>query len=633
VGATETDAYEPPAPLPAFDFDRARSLAPQDLGPAPGAVGPQPTRAGAVRALDLPLGRRVGWRLRLGAQPSVRFQPLATGRLCAFRYRVGVVADDAQADAPERQIWETTVYADHPEAPAVVQHDLGRWADRSVLLLIETLPIRPAGLCQIRDDGVPDARWAGLTVQHRPSPSAAAPPPFNPDDNRPNLLLITYDALRADALGAYGAVPSASPTFDRLADDADLWLTAFAPFNVTNPSLASLHTGRYGKNHGVYALNAPLPTHHVTLAMRLREAGYATGAILGAQHLARSNAGLHPGFVATGPDGVETGTYAVARNRFSAELLTDLAIGWMQGQRTPFFLWIHYFDPHTPHQAPRPYAHGLHALPSGLGPVRGWRSHRAPGKLRFRNLQLGAHEMMYVDEIAQLDRQLDRLLAFLASRGPRAGVVAGDDARGANLLDRTVLAITADHGENLPGDPQPFRHVGLRDATLHVPLLVRWPGGQPDGGRRHPGLVQTFDLYPTLLRAAGIAPLRDADGELRHDGIDLTPDPDTGASARRRAVFAEHQGAVGAWVRTEDHAYAAIGAGHALAEPGETFTVLQPDAAGTAIDDAGTARQRLVDLLARFLADVRPDAGERAAETPIDDETREQLRALGYVDP
>ena len=109
--------------------------------------------------------------------------------------------------------------------------------------------------------------------------------------------------------------------------------------------------------------------------------------------------------------------------------------------------------------------------------------------------RLGGHIALYEGEVAYLDRQLDRLLGFVESRG---------------LLDSTIVAFVSDHGENLEDHGVRFRHAGLWDTTVHVPLMIRWPGPRRPG-RRIAGLVQHLDLFPTLLGTAGIA-ITDQDG-------------------------------------------------------------------------------------------------------------------------
>ncbi|HYL05631.1 MAG TPA: sulfatase-like hydrolase/transferase, partial [Thermoanaerobaculia bacterium] len=188
-----------------------------------------------------------------------------------------------------------------------------------------------------------------------------------------------------------------------------------------------------------------------------------------------------------------------ADEHFAAELGVDQTLDWIAGHCTrprPFFVWLHLFDPHTPHTPPAPYADGLRpAGPMGLGPVRAWVPFRELGPRAFDEPVLGGNRDLYDGEVAYLDRQVGRLLDGIASRG---------------LLDTTLVALVADHGENLGEHGLLYRHVGLFDTTTHVPLLVRWPG-PPRPGRRFDGLVQTIDLFPTLLAAAGL-PVPPQDG-------------------------------------------------------------------------------------------------------------------------
>ncbi|HYG62929.1 MAG TPA: sulfatase-like hydrolase/transferase, partial [Thermoanaerobaculia bacterium] len=206
-----------------------------------------------------------------------------------------------------------------------------------------------------------------------------------------------------------------------------------------------------------------------------------------------------------------------------------------------------------------------------------------------------------------LDRQVGRLLDFLESRG---------------ALDDTLVVLVADHGESLGEHGIVFRHVGLHDTTTHVPMMIRWPGPGKKG-RRIEGLVQTIDLFPTILGAVGL-PVPQQDGE---DLRKLTGDGRKG----RRAVFAEHAAKLGLMARTREHKYILSQGnpqffpdGPSLydvnADPGETRNLAGQNLA---------AERQMADLLFRWLADRR----HHTETTPKDlsPEEIERLRALGYI--
>ena len=562
---------------------------------------------GRVRALATPLGQRLSWELDLGRQPSLRFIPLraGSGPECPYRYRVGVRTDDDRLHE----------LASHPQplvpprwtAPAAIDLSLSEFAEQRVTLLLQAVPWF-AG-CPL--DTAPPALWGQPGVVHR----AAIPVPTDGDDEAaeptaplPNLVLVSFDALRADAVGAQeSGLASPTPNLDRLAEEALVFESAFSTFNGTNPSFASIFTGLYGKNHGVYDLRTPLPDEHGTLAERLAEAGYATGAVVSAHHLRGENSGLDQGF----------DHFVAPETLFAPELAVDLAIEWLVEREGPFFLWLHLFEPHTPHRPPRPFGDGFRPEPSGLDPPTEWRAFRPSGAIAApRRRQLGGHEALYAGEVAAADHQLGRLLAWLESREL--------------LADGGVLAVVSDHGENLlersegPDAAVAFRHVGLWDSTLHVPLLLAGPGLPSDlRGRRTTDLVQTLDLFPTLLAMAGLTPSAS-------DGVDLLTlarDPTQG----RRVVFAEHMSGQGEAIRSPDGLLAryrdqpVLGTGERLydlvADPGQQM----------ALPSDSEAHRRLALALDAWLADRRPGPGTQ--QRPLDDTERKQLEALGYIDP
>jgi arylsulfatase A-like enzyme len=357
-------------------------------------------------------------------------------------------------------------------------------------------------------------------------------------------------------------------------------------------------TGLYGKNHGVYDLKTPLPPAHTTLAEVLAEAGYDTLAVVSARHLGDHNSGLGQGFAET----------VLAEEHLSAEMAVERAIDWIERRRErPFFLWLHLFDPHTPHTPPAPYALGLRPTAAGgLAPPRAWLAFRSPGAEVYDQPVLAANRHLYAGEVAYLDRQVDRLLGFLQSR---------------DLLGVTVVALVADHGENLGEHGIDYRHIGLWETTTRVPMMVRRPG-EGRRGRRLGGLVETIDLFPTLLRAAGL-PVPAQDGR---DLDELTGDGRPG----RPAVFAEHASRMGVTARTREHRYVrSTGNPHLAdgaylydraADPGEERSL-----AGTGL----AAEARLSELLARWLGDRRPSP--EAAPRELSPADLERLRALGYL--
>ncbi|HYH46816.1 MAG TPA: sulfatase [Thermoanaerobaculia bacterium] len=571
--------------------------------------------AAQVRALEQRAGSRLQWRVRVGPAAYVSFIPLGTPAdrpPCACTFRMGVRSPDGAI----HELSRLAVQPMGPIAQAVVEVPLAAWEGQEIDLLFQI--DGPPGLAP--GQPVPTALWGSPALYER----GPAPDPARAASRRPNVLLIGLDTLRADALGAWGRSPSLTPSLDRLAEESDVWLDAYSTFNVTNPSFVSILTGLYGKDHGVYDLQTPLPRSHTTLAELFSSGGYDTMAVISARHLGDHNSGLGQGF-----EEVTT-----ASEHLSAEMAVDTTLDWLaargrrgigargaKGARSseqpdrPFFAWVHLFDPHTPHTPPEPYAVGFRpSEATGLAPVATWTPFRPPGPRTFDEPVLGGHRDLYDGEVAYLDRHLGRLLDFLESRG---------------YLEDTVVALVADHGENLGDHGVLYRHLGLWDSTTHVPLLIRRPGASLAGRRHdrhhrsHRGLVQTLDLFPTLLRLAGL-PVPAQDGQ---DLDELTKEGSTG----RRAVFAEHAGRLGLMVRTDRHLYTlSQGNNPRLVPDGPALYDLAADPAqATNLAGRGLPAEREMDaLLKRWLAARRP--APRPEARTLSPEEEQRLRALGY---
>jgi len=570
--------------------------------------------AGQIRAIEQVAASRVRWRVKLGKAPYLSFVPLGFERPCACSFRVTMT--QAAGNAVPVEIYRAEAPPIRTFAPPTVTIDLARWATpegAEADLRFEVL-----GTGERSGGKLPGLLWGSPAVYSR---QALPAPATRPTAKRPNILLIGIDTLRADAVGAWGRKPSLTPEIDALSAESDVYLDTYTAFNVTNPSFISIMTGLYGKNHGVYDLETPLPRTQVTLAEHLRQAGYATMAVLSASHLQDVNSGLGQGF----------DEMTRAGEHFAAELPVDMTIDWLAARAgrdasadpnaaakapstpaaapKPFFIWLHLFDPHTPHTPPEPFASGYEpSAPSGLSPVAAWIPYRTPGPRAFEEQVLGANKDLYYGEVAYLDHQVGRLLDFLRSR---------------NLLDDTVVVLVADHGESLGEHGVSFRHVGLHDTTTHVPMMIRWPE-RHGTGRTFRGLVQTIDLFPTLLGALGL-PVPPEDGEDLHK---LTGP----GRAGRRAVFAEHAGRLGLMVRTADWKYIQSSGNTRFFPDGPSLFDLRADP-GENVNRAGQGlpqEAELERLLQRFLTDRRdlPKPKKRGDLTP---EEESRLRGLGYV--
>lgn len=278
-----------------------------------------------------------------------------------------------------------------------------------------------------------------------------------------HLLLVTFDTLRADHVGCYGGrVPT--PAIDALAACGLRVERATGGVPVTLPSHASMLTGLEPPEHGVrHNGTFRLAPEHTTLAEVLSDAGYATAAVVGAFVLDRRY-GLAQGFESY-DDRMESAGESAGRHfdERPATAVTDGAIQWLDRHfatdpAAPFFLWVHYFDPHLPHQAPREFHAG------------------------GRN--------GYEAEIAYADAQLARLLAHLDELGQR---------------ERTLIAFTSDHGEGLGEHGEETHSFFIYDTTMCVPWMLSNAALFPEPVVVRDRVAGAIDLLPTTLDLLGVA--------------------------------------------------------------------------------------------------------------------------------
>jgi arylsulfatase len=338
-----------------------------------------------------------------------------------------------------------------------------------------------------------------------------------------NALLISVDTLRWDHVGLLGYPRRTTPRLDAFFAHRTIFENAVSPAPCTLPALAQLLYGSY----------VPRPDHF-SLAETLRTHGYATAAFV-SQHQLRPDwhrGGAGARLAEAAADGFEVfdvqGPRQVDRHGMSARTAREVsarALAWLADAREPFFLWLHYFDPHDPYEPPprhREFDRGNGSPRSGdrrLDLMRG----RQPGEPWFEAGRIfDARDVqhlvnLYDGEIQFADAQLGRVLDALAERG---------------LADSTVVVFVSDHGEWL-GEGERWDHCQtLREVEIRVPFL--WSvGGKPLAGLGRVAVpVSTVDLAPTLLAVLGVEYPADA-----FDGVDLHRPP------QRRSVFADWRGA------------------------------------------------------------------------------------------
>lgn len=315
-----------------------------------------------------------------------------------------------------------------------------------------------------------------------------------------NVVLIALDSLRSDHLGCYGYAKNTSPVIDELARHGVLYERCFAPNIPTHPSFTTMLSGREAISHNIVNIDreAQLEPGIRLLPEILQQHGYTTVAIDNMdRHFRR-------GFDRYASYEWETSDPAGLRK---AEAVVEIAlplINELQSHTDPFFLFVHFWDPHTPYLPPFPYRDRFYEAGSdpydpgnhSMDEAWSWE----PFKWYFHEWIPGVTDAAYVNslydgEIAYMDQHLRRIFDAL---GPR--------------IDDTLVIVTADHGEVLNDQLGYYDHHGLYDTNIRVPLIFCWPGKLP-AGRRVPGFVQNVDIAPTILDMAGIPGHRDMEGQ------------------------------------------------------------------------------------------------------------------------
>jgi arylsulfatase A-like enzyme/Tfp pilus assembly protein PilF len=402
-------------------------------------------------------------------------------------------------------------------------------------------------------------RLGGILLLLLTACSRSAPPaPIQ----RPSVLLITIDTLRADRVGR-----GLTPAIDGLAARGVRFTAARSTAPLTLPSHTSIMTGTLPPENGVRVNGVALATRP-TLAEAFHNAGYRTGAFVGAYVLDR-RFGLSAGFD-TYDDRVQRDPSGAARldAERRGDIVADAALRWLEsGRGKPFFAWVHLYDPHAPYNPPQAFL-----ATAGGNPYDG--------------------------EVAFADAQVARLLDWLRTSGQ---------------AERTIVAITGDHGEGL-GDHGELTHGMLAyDSTLRVPLVIALPPvlSLSPGATTSDTNASLADLAGTLLHAAGVpVPAGMREGPLggSREAYAETAYPRTAGWHDLAALAFDRWKLV---LSSEVELY------DVAADPGETRNLASQKSA--LVDGA---RKRLMDL---------HSAKAQPAASALSSDAAERLRALGYV--
>jgi len=420
----------------------------------------------------------------------------------------------------------------------------------------------------------------------------------------PSVVVITVDALRADHLGSYGYSRPTSPNIDRLISQGLRFERAWTPEPLTGPAMCSMVTGLEPQVHAATRNGLRMKPGLNSLPKILAENGWKTAAFVGTWTLKNNLTLLGEHFETYGERLERKRWFGILNSEATCEDVTDDALDWLgeerkKGPEKPFFMWVHYIEPHAPYRFHDQYADRI-----GVN----------DGKLDKKD--------RYDTEIAAVDESIARLLT-----GVRQAV---DDK---DLL----VVFTADHGESL-GEHNYWGHGRyLYEPSLRIPLGIIWRGVIPEGTVSSQATL--LDLAPTLLDLVGVDVPEDLPGASWAKTI-----RGAGNLAERVGCYQAHRGAVhGDAVRDSDkkRSKGLLWVGvingdrkeivkvsrqlvqiYDLADdPGELNTL-------ASVDDQPS------DALAACLARVAEGLGslDTLATQKLDDETVEQLRALGYLE-
>jgi len=401
--------------------------------------------------------------------------------------------------------------------------------------------------------------------------------------DRPNVILITLDTVRADRMGFLGSKLGLTPQLDALARQGVVFEHAYSQAPITPVSHATILTGTFPQYHGIRNFGDRLPPSVPFLPDILHAQGYHTGAFVGSIILDPKNgfaSGFERGFDVynAGFHRQKSGERREASMQRRGEVTLGYVLAWLDQQKDgPFFLWFHLWDAHDPYNPPEPF------------------------RSRFPNAPYNAG-------IASVDATVGKLLDYLRTQG---------------LYDNSLIAIAADHGEAL-GDHGELTHsIFLYDSTIHVPLLLKLPGNRFPG-QRVKATASLVDLAPTVLEGLGQKPPPAMQGRSLLPLIG-NPHPEN------RASFAtgDHSERSFGW-----SALVSLRVGNQLyvrAPSPELYDLASDPGAKTNLYLSDRAAAvRLAIQLDSFVKRISEGAPE-ALQDGLDEKSREKLSALGYV--
>ena len=398
-----------------------------------------------------------------------------------------------------------------------------------------------------------------------------------------NLLLLTLDTTRADHLRCYGYWNIETPALNRLAREGVMFLRAYAHLPMTLPAHTSILSGTYPLYNGVVDNGGyRVPDEIITLPEVLREHGYTTAGFISAAVL-KKTFNLNQGFDYWNEEDIQPQkemTALVAERK--ADRTTDAVLKWLKkNYHKKFFLWVHYYDPHMEYAPPEPYR-----------------------RLYYFD--------RYSGEIAFMDAQIKRLFEWMEEK---------------ELFQNTIIVAIGDHGESLGEHEEMTHSVFLYEATQHIPFLVYIPGLK-NPGRVIKKVVSQVDLMPTILDLLGLPIPEQVQGRSLKDLI-LGKEPD----APEGEAFLESHFPFLHYGWSELYSLVTFQYKYIQAPKPELYDLSKDP---RELKNIAQENPKLVKELDYKLEQIKQSSRSEIAQlakgrVKLDDETRRQLLALGYL--
>jgi len=312
---------------------------------------------------------------------------------------------------------------------------------------------------------------------------------------KPNVILISIDSLRADHLGTYGYSRATSPNIDALADESVVFENAVSTTSWTLPAHISMLTSRFSEAHGVTGAGNSLANSATTLPEIFQENGYATAAVVSGPFLNR-RFGFSQGFDAYDDETVSFAAINDSHQGVTSPLTHQRALEILDHVADkPFFLFLHYWDVHYDYAPPSPYDGMFDPGYSG---------------------DITANSFIHNDEIRRdMDpRDLEHVVALYDGEIAYTDFYLGelfDELKRLDLWDNTMIVLTSDHGDEFFEHGNKGHRNTLYGELLDVPLIVKLPQNRR-GGQRVSNLAGIVDIAPTMLDVAGLPPLEGGNG-------------------------------------------------------------------------------------------------------------------------